>query len=172
MGSELTTSQTIGPFLHAAWEWAFRASQNAAGSGRMVELSGMLFDGNGAPVTDGVLEAWTPDAASLEQDQPMAGFRRVATDDNGRYCMRISLPSESDQGAPAAFVTLFARGLQRHVYTVVFLEDDSSLDRSDILAQVPEARRNSLIARRIGDGQYAWDIWLQTAKETVFFDFS
>jgi protocatechuate 3,4-dioxygenase alpha subunit len=36
---------------------------------------------------------------------------------------------------------------------------------------VPAARRDTLVARREDDGTYRWDIWMQTARETVFFDY-
>ncbi|WP_449406215.1 hypothetical protein [Massilia phosphatilytica] len=53
----------------------------------------------------------------------------------------------------------------------MFLEDDAALAGSAILAQVPPARRDTLVARKEGDGTYRWDIWMQTDKETVFFDY-
>jgi protocatechuate 3,4-dioxygenase alpha subunit len=53
----------------------------------------------------------------------------------------------------------------------VFLEDDATLAESAILAQVPAERRATLVARKDGDGTYRWDIWMQTEKETVFFDY-
>jgi protocatechuate 3,4-dioxygenase alpha subunit len=66
---------------------------------------------------------------------------------------------------------VFARGLTKHQFTAVFLEDDATLDASTILAQVPAERRATLVARKSGDGEYRWDIWMQTDKETVFFDY-
>jgi protocatechuate 3,4-dioxygenase alpha subunit len=45
------------------------------------------------------------------------------------------------------------------------------LAQSAILNQVPAARRATLLARKVADGEYRWDIWMQTDKETVFFDY-
>jgi protocatechuate 3,4-dioxygenase alpha subunit len=36
---------------------------------------------------------------------------------------------------------------------------------------VPEQRRATLLARKTGENSYRWDIWMQTEKETVFFDY-
>jgi protocatechuate 3,4-dioxygenase alpha subunit len=35
---------------------------------------------------------------------------------------------------------------------------------------VPRERRDTLIARRIGEGQYRFNLVMQGAGETVFFD--
>ena len=75
------------------------------------------------------------------------------------------------EGKPAMFVTVFSRGLCKHQFTAVFLEDDAGLGASEILRQVPAERRATLVARKIADARYEWDIWMQTDKETVFFDY-
>jgi protocatechuate 3,4-dioxygenase alpha subunit len=36
---------------------------------------------------------------------------------------------------------------------------------------VPAERRATLIARKLAEREYRWDIWMQTDKETVFFDY-
>jgi len=53
----------------------------------------------------------------------------------------------------------------------VFLEDDPALAQSALLEQVPPARRETLIARKQPDGSYLWNIHMQGARETVFFDY-
>ena len=72
---------------------------------------------------------------------------------------------------PLMYVTVFARGLVKHQFTAVFLEDDSALAQSAILNQVPAPRRATLLARKVAAGEYRWDIWMQSDKETVFFDY-
>ena len=66
---------------------------------------------------------------------------------------------------------VFARGLVKRQFTAVFLEDDVHLAASAILEQVPQARRATLLAGKLTDGAYRRDIWMQTDKETVFFDY-
>jgi protocatechuate 3,4-dioxygenase alpha subunit len=67
---------------------------------------------------------------------------------------------------------VFARGLVLHQFSAVFLEDDGGLARSDILQQVPEDRRATLIARKTGPAASEWDIRMQGDNETVFFDYA
>jgi protocatechuate 3,4-dioxygenase alpha subunit len=70
-----------------------------------------------------------------------------------------------------AYVTVFARGLTKHQFTAIFLEDDAGLGQSDLLNQVSPQRRGTLIARKQTDGSYVWNINMQGGQETVFFDY-
>lgn len=70
-----------------------------------------------------------------------------------------------------AYVTVFARGLVKHQFSAVFLEDDPALAQSALLEQVPPNRRDTLIARKQADGSYLWNIHMQGEHETVFFDY-
>ena len=172
--NSITTSQTIGPFSHDAWQWAADAStlddgSAAAGS---VTISGIVYDGAGTPVNDAQIEAWLPpgQGGAAEQQRTLPGFRRVPTDAQGRFTLQV--PPSSTAGEPAAYITVFARGVVKHQFSVVFLDDGAGLAQAPILEQVPAARRATLIARKSGAGSYAWDIWLQADKETVFFDWT
>ena len=127
-----------------------------------------MFDGAGKPVDDAVIEAWTPAAADAEAQQPIPAFRRVPSDAQGAFALALPAPAPGD---PACYLTLFARGMVKHQFCAVFLGDDANVARSALLAQVPDARRATLLARRTGPGTYRWDIHLQGAQETVFFDF-
>ncbi|QGZ42452.1 protocatechuate 3,4-dioxygenase alpha subunit [Pseudoduganella flava] len=165
--SKITTSQTIGPFSHEAWQWAVDLSDRAEPAAHTVTIHGIIHDGDGVPIDDAQLEAWTPHAAGAEARQPMAGFRRIPSGAGGEFAFRLSL-GEGESDGPAAFVTVFARGLVKHQFTAVFLEDGAP---SPLLAQVPEERRATLLARREPDGSYRWDIHMQGPHETVFFDY-
>jgi protocatechuate 3,4-dioxygenase alpha subunit len=170
--SKITSSQTIGPFPHPAWQWAVDLCTPARleSSAPAITISGAMFDGDGVPVNDAQVEAWMPEAGACEASQAIPGFRRVPTGDNGEFSLRLSLPPRPP-GEPVAYVALFARGLTVHQFTAIFLEDDPDLPRSALLEQVPSARRPTLIAKKTGAGEYRWDIWLQSDKETVFFDY-
>jgi protocatechuate 3,4-dioxygenase alpha subunit len=172
--SKITTSQTIGPFSHEAWQWAVDACipGKLKTTGDTVLVNGVIYDGDGAPINDAQIEAWTPSAAASEPEQLIPGFRRVPSGADGEFSLRVSLPQPATPGEPLMFVTVFARGLVLHQFTAVFLEDDTGLAESRILNQVPEARRATLLARRTGDGQYHWDIRMQGEAETVFFDYA
>jgi len=170
--SKITTSQTIGPFSHEGWQWAvdFCAGARLETSAPTITVHGALYDGDGNPIDDAQIEAWLPEAAAVESAQEIPGFRRTPTGKAGEFSLRLSIPPRP-AGEPVAYVTIFARGLTKHQFTAVFLEDDATLAQSAILAQVPAERRDTLIARRDGDGSYRWDVWMQTEKETVFFDY-
>jgi protocatechuate 3,4-dioxygenase alpha subunit len=166
MTSRLTSSQTIGPFPHEGWKWGVEATAQAPQPA--LTISGVVLDGAGKPVDDAVLEAWVPAAAAAEDQQPIPAFRRVPSDAQGAFALPLPAPAP---GEPACFVTLFARGMVKHQFCAVFLDDDAGLARSSLLTQVPEARRATLLARRSGPDAYRWDIHLQGDEETVFFDF-
>ena len=169
----ITTSQTIGPFSHEGWQWAvdFSAPARLPAGATIIEVHGTVYDGDGNPIDDAQVEAWLPEAAEAEATLEIPGFRRVPTGKSGEFSVHLSTPPRP-AGEPVAYVTVFARGLTKHQFTAIFLEDDPALGQSAILAQVPAERRDTLIARKDGDGRYRWDIWMQTGKETVFFDYA
>jgi protocatechuate 3,4-dioxygenase alpha subunit len=171
--TNITTSQTIGPFSHEAWQWAVDACTpaNVKSSAPTINISGVIYDGNGAPINDAQIEAWTPSAADAENEHAIPGFRRVPSGEAGEFSLCISQTEAATRGEPVMYVTVFARGLVKHQFTAVFLEDDTGLSQSAILGQVPEQRRATLLARKTGENAYTWDIWMQTEKETVFFDY-
>lgn len=168
MSKDLTPSQTVGPFPHEAWQWAVAAT--VANSNAVLTIEGHLLDGDGQPVNDGWVEAWSPgsDAAG---PAAMPGFRRLPTDEQGIFT--LPLAARPAPGQPAAYITVFARGLVLHQCTAVFLPDDPALAGSPLLEQVPAERRAGLIAEPTGPGRYRWNIRLQgdAAVETVFFDY-
>src|SRR3954463_15922007 len=90
--SNITTSQTIGPFSHAAWQWAADAS--AAGqletTAPTITISGTIYDGDGTPINDAQIEAWQPEAAGAETAQALPGFRRVPSGEQGEFSLRLS----------------------------------------------------------------------------------
>lgn len=171
--SKITTSQTVGPFSHEAWQWAADACMpgNLKTTGPTLLVSGAIYDGDGNPVNDAQIEAWCPAGADQESEQLIPGFRRVPSGADGEFSMRIPAPAAGAAGEPAAYVTVFARGLVKHQFTAVFLEDDAGLAQSAILNQVPEQRRATLVASKAGDGEYRWDIRMQGDRETAFFDY-
>lgn len=154
----ITPSQTIGPFSHEAWRWAIDAGEGA------ITIGGVLRDGAGEPITDGMIEAWLPAGAA-----GLRGFLRAASGDDGGFQFSVPRPAA---GEPALLVTVFARGLLVHQFSAVFLADDAALADAPILRQVPQARRATLVARQLAPDAYEWDIHMQGEAETVFFDYA
>ena len=141
-----TPSQTVGPYLSLGLPWQDGPVADPDG----VRLAGRVLDGAGEPIVDALVEAW-------HHDPP--AFARCPTDDDGRW--HIVVPP-----APHYAIHVLARGLLRHLTTRVYLEAPAG---DPVLANVPEDRRDTLLAERTGDG-YRFDIRLQGDRETVFFD--
>ena len=159
----MTPGQTIGPFFHNGLEWGFEASERLPSA---AVLEGQVFDGAGVAMPDAMVEAWIPAAAS-EAGAGLPGFRRSASTRNTGY--HIELPTLPAAGEPAAYITVHGRGLLKHQFTAVFFDNDAG---AAILAQVPAERRATLVAQRdAASGVWRWDIHLQGASETVFFDY-
>lgn len=167
----ITTSQTIGPFPHEAWKWATDLTATVTSDAPQIVIEGAMYDGDGLPINDAWVETWMPDSAPAESAQAIPGYRRVPTNDEGGFRLQISMPQAATTGRPVAYVTVFARGLVKHQFSAIFLEDDAGLPQSAILEQVPSNRRSTLLARKQADGSYRWDIHLQGEQETVFFDY-
>lgn len=184
-----TPSQTIGPFFHDALmrDRVDDLDPNGRAGARMV-ITGRVLDGDGAPVTDAMLEVWQSDGAGRYRhpidprraDVPdgFVGFGRIATDATGTYHLAtvrpgtVPGPAGSVQ-APHLNVHLFARGLLDQVWTRIYLADDPHTARDPILAAVPAGRRGTLLARPVeipgAQAAYRHDIVLQGPNETVFF---
>jgi protocatechuate 3,4-dioxygenase alpha subunit len=79
------------------------------------------------------------------------------------------------QQAPHISVAMFARGLLKQLLTRLYFADDPATAEDPVLQHVPAARRATLLAQRASvDGAvavYRFDIRLQGAGETVFFNF-
>ncbi len=142
--ANLTPSQTIGPFFHGGAQWLLADADTPPG---WVSVAGRVLDADGKAVSDAMLEVSF--AGNL-------GFQRAFSDDDGRF--QFMMPVEH-----FAHVTLFARGLLKHLFTRVYLAQDA------VPAAVPLERRATLVARSDAD-RYRWDIRLQGQGETVFFD--
>ena len=175
----LTPSQTVGPYFRIGLDWphAWRLVDDTT-PGERLTLTGRLLDGDGAPVPDALIEIWQADAAGHYARDAGAAFRgagRCAVDADGCFRFetirpgRVAAPDGTLQ-APHINLLVMARGLLRHVYTRVYFAADTALHAADaVLACVPAARRATLVARADG-ALHSFDIHLQGARETVFFD--
>ena len=66
------------------------------------------------------------------------------------------------------------RGLLSHVYTRMYFPEEEGANQHDsFLLNVPKNRRQTLIAKQISSNKgkvYQFNIHMQGANETVFFD--
>lgn len=189
--SHLTSSQTVGPFFAPALlrEDARRniLVQPETVGGR-IRIQGRVLDGDGIAVPDALIEIWQAnahgrfnhpaDAGTAQLDLSFIGFGRSGTDEDGLYWFETIKPGpvpfdEKRAQAPHISVTVFARGLLNHLITRLYFADEPTNALDPILNYVPEQRRATLLAQRLPDSTaviYRFDIVLQGANETVFFN--
>jgi protocatechuate 3,4-dioxygenase alpha subunit len=150
-----TPSQTIGPFF--GYALPFDGGHDAAGGQPAVRIEGQLLDGAGEAVPDGLVEM-----SSGQQ------FARCRTDSEGVFHFTVVKPAAGVE-APHLDVTIFARGLLRHLATRLYFPDEESANATDrTLNLIDPARRHTLIAHAQGPA-LRFDIRLQGESETVFF---
>lgn len=188
-----TASQTVGPFFHFALnrpEWADLTDGGKA-AGEQITVEGRLVDGDGTPVADGFLEIWQANAAGKyhhpddHQDKPLdphfRGFGRAFTDGEGRFRFTTVRPGPvpgrgNALQAPHILVTIFARGLLKHLVTRLYFADAGTANETDpVLSRIEDpAQRQTLLATpQAGPDSrkaYRFDIVLQGSGETAFFE--
>jgi protocatechuate 3,4-dioxygenase alpha subunit len=62
------------------------------------------------------------------------------------------------------------RGLLMRLVTRLYFPDEPRNADDRVLRRVPAERRGTLVARALASDELEWDIILQGAGETVFFD--
>jgi len=176
----LTPSQTVGPFLAIGLTWMHGYEVVPEDAPGAITISGVLTDGAGTPVPDGLVETWQADAEGRfdHSDDPrgasgsgFTGFGRCTTDKQGRYRIVTVKPGPIGDGqAPHIDVTVLARGLLDRVVTRIYFPDEAAANADDpVLSSVPPERAGTLVARADGPDRLSFDIRLQGEGETVFF---
>ncbi len=195
MTRKQTPSQTIGPFFAYGltpeqydYDLTSVATPQLASEkqeGTAIRIEGRVFDGEGAAVGDAMIEIWQADAAGRYahpsdkrgSNVGFTGFGRVGTgtDPQQRFFFETIKPGAIEKGqAPHINVIVFMRGMLNHAYTRIYFSDEAEANAADpVLATLPAERRGTLIAERVtreGTAVYRFDIHMQGADETVFFD--
>jgi protocatechuate 3,4-dioxygenase alpha subunit len=186
MNTEPTASQTVGPFLHIGLDWLKRDELAAPGTpGVRVTIEGRVLDGDGSPVSDALIEIWQANAHGRyahpldREGEPLepgfSGFGRVPTNDAGIFRFTTIKPGsvpgpDGQMQAPHLAITVFMRGLLKHLVTRLYFPDEPSNRDDPILNLVPGNRQPTLIASATGPRVLQWNIHLQGEHETVFFD--
>jgi protocatechuate 3,4-dioxygenase alpha subunit len=154
---EPTPPQTVGPFFAIGLPWPDGPFVVARGDEGAIALHGRVFDGEGAPVPDALVETWQE-----------AGFGRCPTDADGRWEIVTRKPAAVGGEAPHVAVAVFARGLLDRLPTRLYFGDEADANAADpLLSGLEPERRETLIAAA-EDGGYRFDIHLQGDHETVF----
>lgn len=175
-----TPSQTIGPFFHVGLKWEDGNRVAFGSAGEKVVLTGIVYDGSGAPMADALVETWQADATGKVPGPGTTarpcGYSRTATDSDGRYTIETLKPGVSsgpsgERYAPQVHVTIFARGLLKAVRTRVFLATADAI-KDDPLARAAGARAVTLVAAQDAKDKsiWRWDVRLQGKDETAFIE--
>jgi protocatechuate 3,4-dioxygenase, alpha subunit len=198
---QATTSQTVGPYFQIGLARFYIDDLTGPGvSGHVLEIEGRVFDGDGQPVPDGVIEIWQADAqgryahpefsqelkniqkneAHAKEPRPPGqrafwGFGRVPTQADGSFRLKTIKPGrvpapDGTLQAPHIAVSVFTRGLMRRLVTRIYFPDEPSNAEDFALKLVEAGRRHTLIAKKSRSDRLEWSVILQGADETVFFD--
>jgi protocatechuate 3,4-dioxygenase, alpha subunit len=189
-----TPSQTVGPYfayglVPSQYGYEFRSLYGAVlaeprTDGQPIWIVGQVFDGDGKPIDDAMIEISHADASGAyprsAADVARSGFRGfgrtgTGTDPAHRFEFRTVKPGPIGAGhAPHVNVIVTMRGMLSHAFTRIYFDDEDRANADDpVLAAVPNERRGTLIAareERPGGVVYRFDIRMQGDSETVFFD--
>jgi protocatechuate 3,4-dioxygenase alpha subunit len=182
----LTPSQTAGPFLKIGLlDGPITNRLIDASDSRAIRISGVLLDGAGDPVRDGLVEIWqanptgryahpADDREELPLEPGFTGFGRSGTEDAGRFEFVTLKPGrvpwvDGRLQAPHVLVGVFARGLLKRVATRMYFPDEESANAEDpVLLGLEPEERATLVARP-DDRGLRFDIVLQGTGQTTFF---
>jgi protocatechuate 3,4-dioxygenase, alpha subunit len=195
-----TASQTAGPYVHIGLalsiaglpprqEEAWNRMATPEADGQLIEVVGTVIDGNGDLVRDTFIEAWQADAngeyqCDYDLEKPFNSFGRTATtvESGGEWSLTTVKPgivnaANGKPMAPHINLAVFARGINMHLNTRMYFEDEAEANAVCPILNAVESdnRRRTLIAKREeGEGgkvRYRFDIRIRGEGETVFFDF-
>ncbi len=182
-----TPSQTVGPYLRIGFlPLLIDAIAPEGTPGERIAVRGRMSDGDAKPIVDGVLEIWQADAqgkyAHAEDGRAsiavnaFRGFGRILTGAGGEFHFTTVKPGPvagpgGTRQAPHLAVTVFMRGMLRHLFTRMYFPDEALNATDHVLQQVPADRRRTLVAAAPEKSILEWNIVSQGPAETVFFDF-
>lgn len=186
----ITPSQTVGPYFaycltprnYGGRELCNEVLATAEADGVRIRLVGTVYDGKGEIVPDALVEVWQADGSgryvtqAYSAEAAFKGFGRFECDEQGEFRFDTVMPGSvpgpgGKPQAPHININVFAKGLLRQAFTRVYFADEPLNAEDPILALVPAERRHTLIARRVDDQTWRFDIRLQGGEdETVFFE--
>jgi protocatechuate 3,4-dioxygenase alpha subunit len=171
----VTPAQTVGPFLSLGLAWPDGPHVVDPAAPGALRISGTLFDGNGDPVGDGLIETWQADPNGRFSGEEFRGFGRCLTDSAGAWEIVTLKPgplptSEGDTEAPHIDVSVFARGLLHRLVTRIYFTDEISTNAEDpVLQALPDDPARATLIAAVVQGGFRFDIHLQGPDETIFF---
>ena len=185
--SDETPFQTAGPFLHIG---CLPNSININGLYQndlgekpfinkdyndFISISGSVFDGEGQPLDDVMIETWQSDEnGEYLSDNGFARF--VPNSITKKYNLSTIKPGsvqnfEGNFQSPHILFSISSRGINMNLNTRMYFEGDN-LIKDPLLSLIKKGNNdiNSLIAKKIDESSYIFDIFLQGKRETIFLD--
>jgi protocatechuate 3,4-dioxygenase alpha subunit len=189
MTVELTPVQTVGPYFSLGLMGeGDNALVRPGTEGQRIRIEGHVFDGDGDPLFNVLLEIWQANAHGrynhpldqrpLPLDPAFIGFGRASTDARGYYWFETIKPGRvprEDGGlqAPHVVVTVHASGVAYPLITRLYFADEAGNDTDTLLQSIDENRRHTLLAapeQRDGLTVYRFDIVLRGQAEELVLE--
>jgi protocatechuate 3,4-dioxygenase, alpha subunit len=156
-----TPSQTVGPFYSIGLTQEPQNELADRDDAASMRLTGQLIDGQGSPISDGMVELW---------DGVAKRWGRSGTDAEGGFSFVVTKPEPRPGEAPRFDVLVFARGMLKHELTRIYFPDEVEANEADpVLSNLDEPGRETLVAEA-EDGALRFDIRMQGPGHTVFFE--
>ena len=179
-----TGEGTLGPFFPPRYvdEGAndLTLFEGRKARGEAIEVQGRVFQEDGAPLENLIVEIWQADAGGIFRhpadprhagaDPDFFGWGRAATDPGGNYRFRTIKPGAPPGRAPHINVMVMFSGIMRILKTTMYFENQDANGLDAVLNAVPSLRRNLLISRQEKNGLHTFNIRLRGENETPFFD--
>ena len=182
-----TPFQTAGPFLHiGCLPNTININdvyQNDLGekpftnkdTNDFISITGSVFDGDGQPLDDVMLETWQSDENGVYT--PDSGFARfVPNSISKKYNLSTIKPGsvqnfDGSLQSPHILFSISSRGINMNLNTRMYFEGDNLL-KDPLLSMIKKSNSDfsSLIASKIDDNSFVFNIFLQGDKETIFLD--
>jgi protocatechuate 3,4-dioxygenase alpha subunit len=180
-----TPSQTVGPFFSIGLP-AFSPQVVPPDDPDAVRITGTVYDGEGQPVSDALVEFWQANRAGryahpedtreeLPLEEGFDGFARCATDGEGRFELVTVKPGivpgpGGRPQAPHIDVSVFARGVLKRIATRIYFPDEAEANEADpILSSIEDPEDRATLVAVEEDGALRFDIRLQGDRQTAFF---
>ena len=190
-------SQTAGPYVHIGCTPKFAgidifgddlgtSMKTGPVKGQEITVKGTVYDGTRTALKDALIEIWQSDAAGLfpspnetrgQADPNFTGWGRSPGDmETGQFVFETVKPGavpwpDGRMQAPHITVWIVARGINIGLHTRIYFEDESTNATDPILSRIEHQNRvPTLLAKKLEEGVYQFDIHLQGPNETIFFD--
>ena len=182
-----TPFQTAGPFLHiGCLPNTININgvyQNDLGvkpfinkdDNDFIFISGSVFDGDRQPLDDVMIETWQSDEnGEYSSDNGFARF--VPNNVTKKYNLSTIKPGmvqnfDGRLQSPHISFSISSRGINMSLNTRMYFEDDN-LTQDPLLSLIKKSNNDisSLIAKKVDEKSYFFEIFLQGEKETIFLD--